>query len=50
MMNEIPTRLNVAYCIVGNFRVFRDLTEFVKVYPANLLILQYKRIMPAYKS
>ena len=32
------------------FRVLRDLTEFVKVYPANLLISQYKRIIPARKS
>ena len=32
------------------FRVFRNLTKFVKVYPANLLISQYKRIIPARKS
>ena len=29
------------------FRVVRDLTEFAKVYLANLLISQYKRIIPA---
>ena len=32
------------------FRVLRDLTKFAKVYPANLLISQYKRIIPACKS
>ena len=30
-------------------RVLCDLTEFAKVYPTNLLISQYKRIIPARK-
>ena len=32
------------------FRVLRDSIEFAKVYPANLLISRYKRIIPAHKS
>ena len=32
------------------FRVFGDLTECMKVYPANLLISQYEHIIAARKS
>ena len=32
------------------FCILRDMTEFAKVYPANLLLSQYKRIIPARKS
>ena len=32
------------------FRLLHDLTKFAKVYPANLFISQYKRIIPACKS
>ena len=32
------------------FRVFRDLTKSVNIFPVNLLISQHKHIIPARKS